>query len=74
MDGRADYDENLIEISPDYEILISEKNGERSIRVPEETREYILGFNHKKIVLPRRFLPNRDLLAQHYEHFCHDVV
>lgn len=39
-----------------------------------ETREYILGFDHKKIVLPRRFLPNRDLLAQHYEHFCHDVV
>lgn len=69
------YDENLIGISPDYEILISDKFfGERPGGVPEETREYILGFNHKKIVLPRRFLPNRDLLAQHYEHFCHDVV
>lgn len=69
------YDENLIGISPDYEILISEKFfGEKPGGIPEETREYILGFNHKKIVLPRRFLPNRDLLAQHYEHFCHDVV
>ena len=67
--------ENLLGISRDYEKWISDTfSGERPGGVPEETREYILGFNHKKIVLPRRFLPNRDLLAQHYEHFCHDVV
>ena len=66
------YDENLIGITPDYEILISEKFfGEQISRVPENTREYIMGFNHKKIILPRRFLPNRDLLAQHYDFFCH---
>lgn len=66
------YDENLIGITPDYEILISEEFfGEQLSRVPESTREYIMGFNHKKIILPRRFLPNRDLLAQHYDFFCH---
>ena len=66
------YDENFIGITPDYEILISEEFfGEQLSRVPESTREYIMGFNHKKIILPRRFLPNRDLLAQHYDFFCH---
>lgn len=69
------YDDNLIGISPDYEILISEEFfGESLSKVPENTREYIMGFNHKKIILPRRFLPNRDLLAQHYDFFCHNVV
>ena len=69
------YDENLIGITPDYDIRISEEFfGNKIIEVPEETRKYILGFNNKKIILPRRFLPDRDLLAVHFEEYCHHVA
>ncbi len=65
------YDEDLIGISPDYDIVVSEKFfGAKMQSVDEDFREYILGFNHKKIILPKRFYPDRDLLAAHYERFC----
>ena len=64
------YDENVIGISPDYEIIISERFfGERLKDVGQETIDYIRGFDHKKLILPRRFYPDKDMLAAHFEKF-----
>ena len=65
------YDENLIGISPDYEIIISEKFfGEKINSTDIQFRDYIKEINGKRIMLPKRFQPDRDLLAMHYERFC----
>ena len=64
------YDENLIGISPDYEIFVSDWFfGKQQINIDPRTVDYFRGFNHQKIILPRRFYPNRDLLAMHYERY-----
>ncbi len=64
------YDKNLIGISPDYEILISDKFwGERIDKVDNSTRTYFNSFNHTKLRLPNRFLPNKDFLALHFERY-----
>lgn len=66
------YDENLLGISPDYEIFISDKIfGEKLGLVEENTIDYIRGVHKKKLILPRRFYPDRDLLAMHFEEYCH---
>ena len=64
------YDENLLGISPDYEIFISEKIfGERLKDVGQETIDYIRSFDHQRLILPRRFYPDKDMLAAHFEKF-----
>lgn len=64
------YDENLIGISPDYEIIVSEKFfGEKINSTDIQFRNYIKEINGRKIMLPKRFYPDRDLLAMHYERF-----
>lgn len=64
------YDENLLGISPDYEIFISERFfGERLKDVDQGTIDYIKGFDHQKLILPRRFYPDKDMLASHFEKF-----
>lgn len=64
------YDENLIGISPDYEIFISDEFlGTKLNDVGESTKEYIKGFDHKHIVLPNRFCPNKELLEIHYDKY-----
>ena len=64
------YDENLLGISPDYEIFISERFfGERLKDVDQGTIDYIRGFDHQKLILPRRFYPDKDMLASHFEKF-----
>lgn len=68
------YDEHLIGITPDYEILISDAFfGAKPNDVDEKTKNYIREFNHKKLMLPRRFYPDKNLLAQHFENYCHKV-
>lgn len=65
------YDENLIGISPDYEILISDDFfGLNTSQLIETTLNFVRSFNKEKIVMPRRFKPNRDFLALHYENYC----
>lgn len=65
------YDENLIGISPDYEIFVSDEFwGTKLGFVDKSTMECIRGFNKKKLILPKRFLPDRDLLAVHFEKYC----
>lgn len=64
------YDEDLIGISPDYEIIVSDSFfGDKIKCVDGQFRDYIKEINKKKIMLPKRFYPDRDLLAIHYERF-----
>ena len=64
------YDNNLLGITPDYEIIISEEFlGSKLGDVGKTTKDYIWGFNKRKLFLPRRFYPDKELLAQHYETF-----
>ena len=64
------YDENLIGISPDYEIFVSDEFfGTKLENVDDSTKEYINSINHRKLIMPKRFLPNRDLLAIHFVKF-----
>ena len=65
------YDENLLGISPDYEIFISDQFfGRKLNEVDEKTIDYFKGINHRKLILPTRFYPDKDLLAMHFETFC----
>ena len=64
------YDENLIGISPDYEIFVSDEFfGAKLENVTSSTKEYIKSINHRKLIMPKRFLPDRDLLAVHFDNF-----
>lgn len=64
------YDDNLIGISPDYEIFVSDKFfGAKLDSVDSSTKEYIKSINHRKLIMPKRFLPDRDLLAIHFEKY-----
>ena len=64
------YDENLLGISPDYEIFVSDKFfGEKLKEVDDSTKEYVRSYNNRKLILPKRFLPDKDLLAIHFEKF-----
>lgn len=69
------YDENLLGITPDYDIIISEEFlGSKMNEVESSTKDYIWGFNNKKLRMPRRFCPDKELLAQHFEKFRHHVA
>jgi len=64
------YDENLIGISPDYEVFVSDEFlGKKTRDIDNSTKEYINGLNNRKLIMPKRFLPNRDLLAIHFDVF-----
>lgn len=64
------YDEYLIGISPDYKVFISEDFfGTKQKEVDCLTKEYVMSYNNRKLILPKRFLPDRDLLAIHFEIF-----
>ena len=57
-------------ISPDYEIFVSDEFfGEKLKDVDNSTKEYIRGCNSQKLIMPKRFIPNRDLLAMHFDVF-----
>lgn len=65
------YDENLLGISPDYEIKISERFFGKNLKeVDDATKRYIMGFNNKQLIMPARFYPDKDLLAMRYEKYC----
>lgn len=69
------YDDNLIGISPDYDVFISDAFlGEKLQNVEESTRLFIKSFDKTKLHLPSRFLPDKDLLAKHFEKFRHTMA
>ena len=64
------YDENLLGISPDYEVFISEEFfGTKLKDVDNSTKKYLRGYNKRKLIMPKRFIPDKDLLAIHFEMF-----
>lgn len=64
------YDENLIGISPDYEIYVSDEFfGAKMNAVDIFTKNFIKGLNNRKLNLPKRFLPDKDLLAIHFDNY-----
>lgn len=65
------YDNYLIGITPDMQIQVSE---ELLQNTSDDTfMNYLSGLNGKKIIMPNKFYPNKDLLAMHYEQYsCRD--
>ncbi|MBR1525413.1 MAG: HNH endonuclease [Prevotella sp.] len=62
------YDKNLIGITPDYEVIISDRLFANSNNA-DILKECVKQYNHTHIALPDRFLPDRDLLDAHYQNF-----
>ncbi len=65
------YDKNLVAITPDYEVKISERLVE-SIE-SENFKKYLKNTHNSKIKLPDRFLPNKEFLDAHYTEFKNAV-
>ena len=61
------YDNNLISISPDYKIVISERLITDTVR--DDSKKYLINLSGKNIYLPFKFYPNPDYLAVRYEIF-----
>lgn len=61
------YDKFFIAITPDYEIMISDQmlDGTKD----DNFRIYLMGIQGRKIYMPDKFTPERDLLASHYEEY-----
>lgn len=65
------YDTNMMGITPDYTIQISDRMLFSANQISKQGKlfEYFKSLNGKKILEPNRFLPNKDLLEQHYQHY-----
>ena len=61
------YDKYMMAITPDFEIIISEQviDGTKDAQF----RNYLIGLQHKKILMPNKFAPAQELLAQHYDNY-----
>lgn len=62
------YDENLIGITPDYKIVISNRLFDEYSE-PLQIKSFFIHYHNESIHLPDRFLPNRELLDIHYQRF-----
>ena len=61
------YDEHLIAITPDFEVVVSDQLLD-SVKSTHYIN-YLQLIQHSKIKLPNRFLPHKDFLAIHYENY-----
>ena len=61
------YDDLLFSISPDFIISISDIFVDCC--VDNGFRDFLRTKNNTKIIMPTRFLPNRDLLSLHYDNY-----
>lgn len=59
------YDKYLMAITPDYEIVLSDimLGGAKG----EVTSSFLKELQGRKIIMPEKFAPEKDFLAQHYE-------
>lgn len=59
------FDQGLMTVLPDLTIQVSDyvKDGYDD----QNTRDWLLGVEGTKIIRPKRFAPNRDMLAYHNE-------
>ena len=61
------YDKYLIAITPDYHIVISDEMIEKT--EDKSFKDYLLGLQNKKLILPNRFYPKPEFLDYHYQKF-----
>lgn len=61
------YDNNLIGITPDLKIVVSEEMLDSVSEI--SFYKYLKELNDRNIILPDRFLPNREFLELHYNNF-----
>ncbi|MGI6074599.1 MAG: HNH endonuclease [Fermentimonas sp.] len=61
------YDKHLLGITPDMQIIVSEEL--QSSCTEESFLSYLKDINGRSILLPDKFLPQKDLLEIHYENF-----
>jgi putative restriction endonuclease len=61
------YDNYLMAITPDYEIIVSDQFVSNT--KDDDFRTYLIGLIGRKIHMPDKFAPDQDLLALHYEEY-----
>lgn len=61
------YDEYLIAITPDYNVIISDEMIEKA--GDEPFKAYLIGLQNKKLIQPNRFYPKPEFLDCHYQKF-----
>ena len=61
------YDKNLIAITPDYKIKISNRLINQVVN--DDFKGYLNSLNNGSIIMPDRFLPNKNFLELRYENF-----
>ncbi|MGL5985358.1 MAG: HNH endonuclease, partial [Burkholderiales bacterium] len=54
----------LITVTPDYQIKVSSQLQDDNSKL---AKDYLLSLDNKKITLPKKFSPLKDLLAYHAE-------
>ncbi|MCF0180908.1 MAG: HNH endonuclease [Muribaculaceae bacterium] len=59
----AAFDQHLISFDEDYRLIVSKSL--REYYTSQTTRDYFDAFEGKKLILPKRYLPNQKLLAKH---------
>lgn len=61
------YDKYLVAITPDFEIVISEQmiDGAKD----EQTQSYLTSLQNKKILMPEKFAPDKQLIDKHYNEY-----
>ena len=57
------FDQGFITIRPDFEIVISNKL--KKAEMDQDTKEWLYSYEHKKIILPDKFLPSKEFLEYH---------
>lgn len=65
------YDKYLMTITPDYNIVVSDQMVEGTM--DKNFRAYLTGVKGRKILVPDKFAPAKDLLAKHYEEYCRRI-
>lgn len=61
------YDKNLLAITPDMLVIVSEELFQSATE--KSFFNYLKEINRRKIIIPDKFLPQRELLALHYDKF-----
>ena len=59
------FENGLISITPDYKIIISSEI--KKMKRSQSLEEYFLKYENKDIILPDRFLPDKELLKYHID-------
>ena len=65
------YDRHLLAITPDYKIIVSNKLIQNTSEI--QFKNYLKEINGTKIMLPDKFLPNKDLLYIHFQKFSNTL-